>query len=156
MAVQSVFPLTAYLLAVFRQAKCPLEVITGSIWQGLVLAGISRSYLFGGFTHIYLATCLGGKRVHRAFRKSPVMVLHWVSRESNYAVWNCQYRSVFEACCLSCRGVTSRGCACCVPALSADIDDSFTDFGIRVLRRFWDGIQLKQVLVMVQHQVYYE
>ena len=81
--------------------------------------------------------------MHMDIKKSPVMVLHWVSRESNYTVWNCHSRSTFEAFCLSCKSVASRGCAYCVPALSADIDDSCTDFGMRVLCHCWDGIQLK-------------
>ena len=34
--------------------------------------------------------------MHTALKKSPVMVLHWVIRESNYAIWNCKSRSTFE------------------------------------------------------------
>ena len=81
--------------------------------------------------------------MHTSLKMIPVLVLHWVSRESNYAVWNCKSRSIFEACCISCKSVALRGCACCVPALSADIDDYFTAFGMIVLCHFWDGIQFE-------------
>ena len=61
-AVQSVFPITAYLLAVVRQAKCPLVVITGSIWQGQVY----QLLVVGGlhFVRIILS--------HVQYRESPV------------------------------------------------------------------------------------
>ena len=73
--------------------------------------------------------------MHTDLKKRPVMVLHWVHRESNYAVCNCKPRSIFEACCISCKSVASRGCACCVPALSDDIDHCFYAFGMRVMCR---------------------